>query len=69
MWNPDRARQVGQEDEARLQRRDEQRLAAVVLGGEVSAQLCDARLQLLRAEIDVADARVECYEARSRWYR
>jgi hypothetical protein len=54
--DPERPREVGDEDEARLQRRDEQRLAAVVVSYELAAELADARLQLLPREVDLAEA-------------
>jgi len=43
----DRAGEVGQEDEARLEQRDEQQVAAVVVAGDVCAELANARFQLL----------------------
>jgi hypothetical protein len=65
--DPDLAREIGEEDEARLQQRDEEQLAALVLAGDLGAELADARLQLLGREEDVADAGVDgFYEARSR---
>jgi hypothetical protein len=51
----DRAREVGEEDEARLQQRDEQQLAIRVVSGDLRAQLVDAAPQLLGGEEDVAD--------------
>ena len=60
-----RAREVGQEDEARLQQRDEEQVAAGVVAGDLGAQLADAALQLLGGEEDVADAGVQIYDARS----
>jgi hypothetical protein len=65
MRDRDCAREVGQEDEARLQQRDEQQVAAGVVAGDVRAELADAGLQLLRREKYVADAGVESYDARS----
>jgi hypothetical protein len=50
------AREVGDEDEARLQRCDEERLAAVVVAREIAPELADARLQLLPREVDLAEA-------------
>jgi hypothetical protein len=41
------ARQVGDEDEARFQRADEEGLAALVVGRDLGAELGDAGLQLL----------------------
>jgi hypothetical protein len=61
----DRAREVGEEDEARLQQRDEQELAALVVARDLPAELVDAAAQLLRAEEDLADVRVAVYDARS----
>jgi hypothetical protein len=53
-----RARKVGEEDETRLQRRDEQRLAPVVVGGNLRTELLDAALDLVAAEVDLADTSV-----------
>jgi hypothetical protein len=61
----DRAREVGQEDEARLQQRDEQQVAAVVLAGDVRAELVDPGVQLLGREKDLTDAGIDSYDARS----
>ena len=66
MGDRDRAGEVGDEDEARLQRRDENRLATGVVARDLGAELLDARIQLLGREEDVADAGVRrFYEARS----
>jgi hypothetical protein len=54
--DPERAREVRDEDDARLQRRDEQRLSSVVVSRDVAAELADARLQLLAREVDLAEA-------------
>jgi hypothetical protein len=51
-----RAREVRDEDEARFQRRDEERLAAVVVAAQFAPELADARLQLLTREVDLAEA-------------
>jgi hypothetical protein len=56
----DRAREVGEEDEARLQQRDQQQVAALVVARDVGAQLLDAAAQLVRTEEDLADALVRC---------
>jgi hypothetical protein len=56
--DPDCAREVGEEDEARLQQRDEQQLPAVVVAGDIGPELLDAAAQRLGAEEDLADARV-----------
>ena len=53
--DPQRPREVGDEDNARLQRCDEQRLAAVVLGGDLAAELADAPPELLAGKVDLAD--------------
>ena len=53
-----RARQVGQEDEGRLQRADEQRLLAGVVGGDLLAELRDAGRDLLGREVDLSDAQL-----------
>jgi hypothetical protein len=65
--DPDLAREVGEKDEARLEQRDQQQLAALVLAGDLGAELADPRSQLLRREEDVADpgVRLDGYEARS----
>jgi hypothetical protein len=65
--DPDLAREVGEEDEARLQQRDQEQLAPLVLAGDLGPELADPRLQLLRREEDVADpaVRLDGYEARS----
>ena len=54
----DCAREVGQEDEARLQQRDEQQVATGVLAGDLRAELVDASSQLVRCEKDLADSGV-----------
>ena len=52
------AREIGEEDEAALQRGDEERLCAVVVRRDLTPALVDAGADLLRAEIDLADAAV-----------
>jgi hypothetical protein len=54
-----RAREVGDERDAGLERRDQQRLEALVVGGDLGAEPGDAGLQLVLCEEDLADARVE----------
>jgi hypothetical protein len=56
----DRAREVGEEDEARLQQRQEQQVAVLVVARDLRAQLLDAAAQFVGAEEDLADARVRC---------
>jgi len=51
----DRPREVRDEDRARLQRRDEDGVAAVVVGGDLTAELGDAARDLLPREVDVTD--------------
>jgi hypothetical protein len=68
MGNPDRAREIRDEDEAGLQRRDEQRFESVVVARDVAAELADACLQLLAREVDLAEARAPPYDASSSRY-
>jgi len=65
----ERTRQVADEDEARLQRRDEQWLPSGVVLCNLAAELADACLQLLAGEVDVAEARALAYDASSSRYR
>jgi hypothetical protein len=65
----DGAGEVGDEHEARLERRDEEGLAAVVVAFELPAELADARVQLLPREVDVAEALAAAYDASSSRYR
>jgi hypothetical protein len=67
--DPDRAGEVGEEDDARLQRRDEQRLAAVVVPRDLVSELPDACSQLPAREVDLPDRRRSSYDASSRRYR
>jgi hypothetical protein len=63
-----RPREIGREDEARLERSDEQRLEPFVVAGDLTAQLADARLQLLVREVDLTKARASAYDASSSRY-
>jgi hypothetical protein len=63
-----RAAQIGDEDDARLQRRDEDRLAALVVPRNVRAELVDAGFDLLCGEVDLPDP-VGYQLARSSLYR
>ena len=65
----DRPRQVCDEDHARLERRDEQRLAPVVVTRDLAPDLSHARLQLLAREVDLTQALAGAYEASSSRYR
>jgi hypothetical protein len=62
-----RPREVGQENDARLQQRDQQQIAAGVVARDLGAELPDTRLQLAGREEDVADPAVDVdgYDARS----
>jgi hypothetical protein len=61
-----RTREVGEEDDARLEGGDEQRLPRVVVGGDLRAELADARRQLAFGEVDASDALVpDDYDAMS----
>jgi hypothetical protein len=64
----ERAREVGQENEARLERRNEQRVRGGVVASDLRAQLGDAASDLLAREVDLADA-VRGYDARPSLYR
>jgi hypothetical protein len=50
-----RAREIGDEDDRRRQRGDEDRLEAVVVDGNLRAKLLDPSLDLLPREVDLAD--------------
>ena len=65
----DCAREIREIDDARLQRRDEQRLAPVVVTRDFAPDLSHARLQLLAREVDLAQALAGAYEASSSRYR
>ncbi len=52
----DRARQVGEKDEARLERRDEDGVRVAVVAIDLFAELADAAPDLLTREVDLADA-------------
>jgi hypothetical protein len=54
----ERAGEIGEEDEARLQRADEDRLEARVVAGDLGAQLGDAGGKLLGGEVDLSDPRI-----------
>jgi hypothetical protein len=65
----DRTREVGDEDDAGLERRDEERLAALVVLRDLTPELADARRELLAREVDLPDRRRQGYDASSRRYR
>jgi hypothetical protein len=62
------AREVGQEDEARLQRRDKDRIEVDVVTCDLRRELPDAAADLLAREVDLADA-PRRYDASSSLYR
>jgi hypothetical protein len=65
----DRTREVSDEDEGRLERSDEQRLAIAVVARDLAAELPDPRRELLPRQVDLPDAWPRLYDASSRWYR
>jgi hypothetical protein len=54
-----RAREIRREDEARLERANQQRFAPRVVARDLGAELDDARPDLLRREVDLADPRID----------
>jgi hypothetical protein len=62
------AAEIGDEDETRLERRNEQRLLALVVPRDLGAQLSDTRMQLLPSEVDVTEPGLGPYDASSSWY-
>jgi hypothetical protein len=65
----DLAREVGQEDEARLQRRDEEGVLALVVAGDLGAELSDACGDLRGGEVDLSDTRIRLQLASVSLYR
>jgi hypothetical protein len=61
----DRTGEVGEKDEARLEQRDEQQLAAGVVLRDLGPQLGDTGPELLRRQEDLTDAGGGSYDARS----
>jgi hypothetical protein len=61
-----RPREVGEEDEARLEAADEDRLAPGVVGADLGPQLCDAGGDLGGREVDLADTVVGVRRRRRR---
>jgi hypothetical protein len=55
----ERAREVGDEEEARLERGDEQRVPSLVLERQLASELTYATVELLAREVDLADPRVD----------
>jgi hypothetical protein len=62
----DRPGEVGDEDEARLQQPDQEKVAAGVVLRDLRAELGDPGTELPGREKDVPDCRISFYEARSR---
>ncbi len=56
--NRKRAREIGEEDDARLERRDQDRVEPCVVAGDLGAELRDACRDLLARQIDGADLAV-----------
>ena len=54
------AREIGQEDRARLERRDEQRLASCIRFGELCAELGDAATDFRTGQVDIPDGVSVC---------
>jgi hypothetical protein len=53
-----RARELREEDEARLERADEDGLQALVVARDLPPELVDARAELVGAEVDLPDSLV-----------
>jgi hypothetical protein len=64
-----RAREVGEEDEARLERCNEDRVLALVVAGDLSGELADTRRELRCGEVDLTDPRVRRQLASVSLYR
>jgi hypothetical protein len=54
----DGAGEVGDEDDRRLERGDQDGLEALVVGGDLGPELFDPRLDLLGGEVRLADPRI-----------
>jgi hypothetical protein len=54
-----RPREIGDEDDRGLQRRDKDRLEPFVVGGDLRAELLDPSLDLLGGEVRLADPSVD----------
>jgi hypothetical protein len=59
------AREIGQEDRARLERRDEQRRASRVRFGELCAELGDAATDFRTGQVDIPDGVSVCRQGGS----
>jgi hypothetical protein len=69
MRDGNRAGEVCQEEDACLKRGDEDRLAALIVAGDLDAELRDACLDLAGREVDLTERLLGLYEARSSLYR
>jgi hypothetical protein len=73
VMNRDRAREIGDEEQTRLEGADEERLRAAVVGSDLPAEIRDAGPDLIGGQVDVADAlvgmRYEASSSRYRWAR
>jgi hypothetical protein len=63
------AGQVRDEDDARLERCDEEWLPPFIVTRDLAPELADTRPQLLAREVDLPEPRPGRYDASSRWYR
>jgi hypothetical protein len=54
----ERTREIGDEDDGSLQRGNQNRLEAVVVGGDLRRELLDPLANLFSGEVDLADALV-----------
>jgi len=61
----ERTRQIGQEDGARLEWCDEQRLASCIRFGELCAELADAATDLRTGQVDIPDGMSVCRQGGS----
>lgn len=55
MGDRERSREVGQEDGARLERRNEQRIASCIRLGDLLAELADPSTDLRTGQVDIPD--------------
>jgi len=69
MVNRQSPREIGDEDDAGFERRDQQRFASLVVTGDLPPELGDACPQLLAREVDVPQLWLRRYDASSSWYR
>jgi hypothetical protein len=54
----ERTREIGEKDQACLEKPDEERLSPFVVAGDLGAELAGTRGQLAGREVDLADARL-----------